>query len=191
MAQPRRDITQAGYRPGSLRLPYEDGDEGRQINPPSPTDYVLGLEAQVDRMIAAGELPCGPGPESAEAIDIRRKHAKMSPSSVEEVAVSENAVAEKPQVKPSTKKIAKVKAKSPKVRTVLRKKLREKVARESKKHARRSGKPSVREQTCINIPVPLKVKLDQKVKQLGKSRNRIINELVAKLCGWKGLKKIA
>jgi hypothetical protein len=74
-----------------------------------------------------------------------------------------------------------------KPRTVAKKKHRAKVAKALKNHLAKKGKKKLREQTCVNIYLPAKKLLEAKVDKLGTSVNRVVNELIAKFVGWKGL----
>jgi len=87
--------------------------------------------------------------------------------------------ARKPKAKNKAKKAATKKVKKP----VSKKKASAKAKKIAKKAWAKKSK--VREQTCVNIFTPVKIKLDAHCKKIGKSRNRIINELCAKLVGVK------
>jgi hypothetical protein len=123
----------------------------------------------------------------SDPIDISEGDASIRESKEEQMSENENdapatAVAEPTAKKAKAKKTKK--AKKPKAKAKKTKSKAKKTAKHRVK-GKKGKKVAVREQTCVNLPVALKVKLDAKCRKVGKSRNRILNELAAKFCGFK------
>lgn len=85
--------------------------------------------------------------------------------------------------------LEKPKAERPKVSKKIKKLLKRKKKIHVLIKKAKGRKVALRQQTCVNLPISLKAKLDAACKRLGKKRNRVINELVAKFVGWKAPKK--
>ena len=180
---------QRAFLPSDLGLPVarrkgvrapEDGEtpqaeraDPRRLN----TTYILALEKEVEAKIATDTLlePCerNPSPTSPKpAAQEHRGVGQVIHKPIDGAIVRcLNGVEGREEMNVTTATLEKPK------KTVKKAPKRAK--------ATKARKSKVREQTCVNIFTPVKVKLDQKCKKLGKSRNRIINELVAKFVGVK------
>ena len=195
------------------------------------TDHVRRLAAEIQRRRVDGTLYQGSDSDLAQdpslgdenprtLLDIVRKsddlcvvaghrEEKRVKTEDEAAAVTEpKTETEAPTAKAPAKRARKPKAKVVKSKPKNKKAAKAKKVKKpvkNKKAATKTGKKSkkkaLKEQTCINLPIALKAKLDAMIEKLNKkleakgarktSRNKILNELAAKFVGWKNPKKIA